>query len=158
MPIAAFPHIFKDGAGEIASGAQVMEDLELLRTWIKEHEAHYYVTTGGLEGNLVKGSKQEVPTVATGTLVHFHAMMTETWNVSSEGGYTIELFRDGAKVAEEALSVSAGKAVAGYWVGEVNLDFIQPTAGAHTWEVKIFGFGTENTIVMHRGLLSLTPV
>jgi hypothetical protein len=157
MPIFTFPHIFKDGVGEIASGTQVMEDLEAIRNWIEEHEAHYYVTPGGLEGNLIKGSKQEVPKVAAGTLVHFHAMMTATWNASTEGGYTLRLYRDGGIVAEEALSVSANKAVTGYWVGDINIDFIQPSAGAHTWEVQIFGFGTEIAIAMHRGLLSLTP-
>lgn len=158
MPIGAFPHIFKDGVGEVASGAQVMEDLELLRTWIKEHEAHYYVLTGGVEGEVVKGSKQEVPTVAAGTLVHFHAMMTEIWSPASEAGYTLKILRDGVSVASETLSVSASKAVAGYWVGEISLDFEQTTAGAHTWEVKIGGFGTEAALTLHRGLLSLTPV
>lgn len=157
MSIFSFPHLFKDGVNETASGAQVLEDLEVARTYIEEHTSYYYSTPGGLEGNLVKGSKQNVPAVAGGTKISFRAMMTETWNSSTEGGYTIGLYRDGVKVEEEALSVSAGKAVAGYWVGEISLDFIQPTAGAHTWEVKIFPFGTEANCVVHKGTLSVTP-
>ena len=32
MPLISFPHTFHDGVGEVASGVQVMENLEALRT------------------------------------------------------------------------------------------------------------------------------
>lgn len=157
MSIFNYPHIFQDGVGETASGAQVDENFEAVRAYLEEHQRHFYATPGGLEGNLVTGSKQNVPAVAAGTKVSFRAMMTETWNPSTEGGYTIELWRDGVNVHQESLSVSANRATQGWWVGQIELDYIQATAGAHTWEVKIFPFGTEANCVVHEGMLSVEP-
>jgi hypothetical protein len=39
MPLFNFPHIFKDGVNETASGAQVMEDLEVLKKEVEGLQA-----------------------------------------------------------------------------------------------------------------------
>lgn len=78
MSIGAFPHTFIDGAGNIASGAEVMDNLNLLRNY--------------LNGNIEASAIVDLQTKGEWTAM--------PWTVTMDGGIT-----PGAKYYKDALGI-----------------------------------------------------
>ena len=148
------PHSFQDNVEETASGVQVDENFDVLKTAIEALEARVATLearfvpqvflTAGLVGVVVGGSEHTI-VLPAGTLVEFNA--TVKWEGSGDQGLILQLRRDGVVVHEENL------ARAGSGTAFAFLRGLEPSGGSHTWQAICAPYGTNQTFSLTSGII-----
>jgi len=100
--------------------------------------------------------KISAPTVenAANAVVRYQASFTINWNATSEGGFTLKLYRDGVLVHEDGYAQGVG--ATSPLGGIALLQYLQAEAGMHEWEVTAEAYGTECELDLHAGIISVT--
>lgn len=160
------PHTFHDGTNETASGQQVMDNLNALKTAVEALElrearpTQYFTTSGNaFTGQTVNGSEHSVTTVANQLVSYRGGPIIVSWLAGEgrEGGCFVRLVRNGSIVLTNDFKTGKNGAGGGHDLIIPTLDYVQAAAGTNTWRVDMEAYGgpgSLETIPTSSGILS----